>query len=500
MLSSESEDEDRALEPCVSQLTHVDAEPTQVDDAVDVISGDAVDSTVGDPPEVQAETMRRPTVRRLVLVPQVGEYTPQSIQDRFSQSSVNAELSEEAQDPHSVRFVEPPSDADGALLSSVNDTESLGDGQSDFDGEEEFVAPEPEPIREADHARVTPAIREGLRSLDHVDLVHLFSIRAVVMKSPPKFVRGAYRAAMRIALEEIVLGHQAQNEDRQSRGWKLFVLLARMLLFRPRGGLIPKQRILDRFAEFAQGSWTELLISSRECSEAARKGSVRRRRTQTDSLEKRAEKAQMLILMEKVSAGRHALDGAPVAPGTQDTLNQLRRRPQVPREPVPPELMRSENLFTLDHDLFTKNLKCARRGAAGGLSGMTACQNLDNTRDTELFCQVGEHLARGEIPGDVLHAIRMGRMTALQKASGGVRGIVAGDMVRRLVAKTIAQQTRAPVEVATAPFQYALSTRAGRECVAHALQALTDADPRATILSVPWMESALIIPFPEWQC
>ena len=69
----------------------------------------------------------------------------------------------------------------------------------------------------------------------------------------------------------------------------------------------------------------------------------------------------MLIMMGEVSAGRHALDGAAVAPGTQDTLNQLRRRPQVPREPVPPELMRSENLFTLDHDLFTKNLKCARR-------------------------------------------------------------------------------------------------------------------------------------------
>ena len=195
----------------------------------------------------------------------------------------------------------------------------------------------------------------------------------------------------------------------------------------------------------------------------------------------------MLILMGEVSAGRRALDGATVAPGTQDTLDQLRRRPQEPREPMPPELMRSENLFNLDHDLFTRNLKCAGRGAAGGLSGMTAEHVkpiLDNTRDTELFCQVGECLARGEIPEDVLHAMRMGRMTALQKTSGGVRGIMAGDMVRRLVAKTIAQQIRAPVEVATAPFQYALSTRAGCECVAHALQALTDADPRATILSV----------------
>ena len=40
-------------------------------------------------------------------------------------------------------------------------------------------------------------------------------------------------------------------------------------------------------------------------------------------------------------------------------------------------------------------------------------------------------------------------------------GIVAGDMARRLVTSTIAQQIRGPVERVTSPFQYALSTRAG---------------------------------------
>ena len=87
-------------------------------------------------------------------------------------------------------------------------------------------------------------------------------------------------------------------------------------------------------------------------------------------------------MMGEVSAGWHAFDGAAVAPGTQDILNQSRRRPQVQRE---------LNLFTPDHDLFdlfTKNLKCARRGAAGeggrgGESSMTAEHikpTLDNTR------------------------------------------------------------------------------------------------------------------------
>ena len=40
------------------------------------------------------------------------------------------------------------------------------------------------------------------------------------------------------------------------------------------------------------------------------------------------------------------------------------------------------------------------------------------------------------------------------------------------------------VQKATSPFQYALTTKAGGECVAHAIQSLTDLDSRATVLSI----------------
>ena len=40
------------------------------------------------------------------------------------------------------------------------------------------------------------------------------------------------------------------------------------------------------------------------------------------------------------------------------------------------------------------------------------------------------------------------------------------------------------MERATAPFQCALSTRSGTECVGHAIQALTDLHPDSTVLSV----------------
>ena len=61
---------------------------------------------------------------------------------------------------------------------------------------------------------------------------------------------------------------------------------------------------------------------------------------------------------------------------------------------------------------------------------------------------------------------------------------MVGDVVRRLVARTLAQQFGPQAEGATHPFQYAFRTRAGAECVAHVVQASTSLDKSVTILSI----------------
>ena len=104
---------------------------------------------------------------------------------------------------------------------------------------------------------------------------------------------------------------------------------------------------------------------------------LRKRRTQTDTPERRADRAQSLVMMGEVSAGRHALEGAPLAPGIQRTLDPLRdpvRRPTSAYAPLPEALLNhhAERTFSLDKTLFLKNLKRARRGAAAGPSGVTA--------------------------------------------------------------------------------------------------------------------------------
>ena len=157
---------------------------------------------------------------------------------------------------------------------------------------------------------------------------------------------------------------------------------------------------------------------------------------------------------------------------------------------------------------FSQRTFGSHRGAAAGPSGMTANHLrplLESEQDTMRFWRFAQDLARACAPDEVVDAIRLGRLTAPQKPNGGVRGIVVGDIIRRLVARTIAQQLSSTVEQATAPFQHALSTKVGGECIAHALQALTDLDPRTTVLSVDgvgtfdlisrcWMEGLRSIP------
>ena len=204
-----------------------------------------------------------------------------------------------------------------------------------------------------------------------------------------------------------------------------------------------------------------LLEGSRKCAEEAATAHRRRGRiAQLNDVEKRAARAFEL------SSARQALEGADLAPGNDETLRALRQRPAFPQDPIPPALMqlRLPRQHELDDKLLGKNLKSAKRGAAGGPSGMTTEHLrplLDSQRDMHLFHEVCQQLARAEVSQTIVDAIRLGRMTALTKPNGGVRGIVAGDVIRRLTARTIAQQLGKVVEAATAPFQYALSTRAG---------------------------------------
>ena len=58
--------------------------------------------------------------------------------------------------------------------------------------------------------------------------------------------------------------------------------------------------------------------------------------------------------------------------------------------------------------------------------------------------------------------------------SSRVRGLAVGDVIRRLVSKTLAKQFHEELESATSPQQFGLASHGGVEAAVYMLRVLTD--------------------------
>ena len=162
------------------------------------------------------------------------------------------------------------------------------------------------------------------------------------------------------------------------------------------------------------------------------------------------------------------------AAGVQD------RRPQVQRRELPREVLEfvPERPVDLDRKTFFDSLRSAPRGSSAGPGGCTYEHlklMLDDTDSQELLLATCNLLAQGKVLAVIGTALMGARLSALTKPNGGVREIATGCTVRRLVARTLAKQFMKVFEAECAPFQYALSTRAGTDCVGHLLRVLRSA-------------------------
>ena len=150
--------------------------------------------------------------------------------------------------------------------------------------------------REVFEVRPSAYTTAAFASLDLISARDVFGQRACIMKVHPAFVRGAFRCAMRLALQEINTGMESHDTTKVSRGWELFIFLPRLLLHKPaRGGKVPKKKLLERLTQFAEGRWLNLLRESVEVSTEAAQLRHRRRRT-GDTVEKRVARAETLNL------------------------------------------------------------------------------------------------------------------------------------------------------------------------------------------------------------
>ena len=106
----------------------------------------------------------------------------------------------------------------------------------------------PESVRVCQEPMHQRAVHDAFQESDDCDLGTMFESRAHTMKTVPFFLSGAFRAAVRIFLEEIMCGWDPRNEVKQERGWQALHFFPRMLWSRPcRGGLVPRKKLETRF-------------------------------------------------------------------------------------------------------------------------------------------------------------------------------------------------------------------------------------------------------------
>ena len=209
-----------------------------------------------------------------------------------------------------------------------------------------------------------------------------------------------------------------------------------------------------------------------------------------DEQRRRGMAAQRRVEKGQGSRARHELTVASLAPRNRETLAELRGRRSEERESSIPEEVQDfvpEHRLILDASKFAKCLQTAPSGCSPGPGGCTneilkVC--LEDSETLELLTSAAEDFARATVPREVSECFMLATMTALRKRDGSVRGIATGTSFRRLVAKTLARQFAHEVEAACAPFQFALSTRAGTDCLGHAVRAATEANPQATVLTI----------------
>ena len=236
-------------------------------------------------------------------------------------------------------------------------------------GEVEVVVEEGVPIVDF---RLSATFHHAFASLDEVNLETEFRHRATVMRCPPKFLSGAYVSAMRVSMQEIRVGRAENNELRRIRGWKLFLMLPRMLLQKAgKGGLVPKSKLRERFAQFADGRWMGSIVSSREAAIAASNAKARRTRRCPDSLERRAERACAMAALGELSSARLSSEGEAIARGDGTTLAALRdrrRRPPEPREPILEEVLHHQPAaqVVFDNDWLLHNVRSSKKRSSSG--------------------------------------------------------------------------------------------------------------------------------------
>ena len=150
----------------------------------------------------------------------------------------------------------------------MSDTDSWADNAASEVSVDDIRVPSVEPDMEVRDTQVNSLeIREAFIALDVVDLTNVFSLRASVLKTVPRFLRGPFRNALRVAMDEAV-----------PAGTRMEVVPS-VASVAPSSASSRRECAPVQVGSeiFARGHWVDLLAESQKCAQDASTARKKRR-------------------------------------------------------------------------------------------------------------------------------------------------------------------------------------------------------------------------------
>ena len=206
----------------------------------------------------------------------------------------------------------------------------------------------------------------------------------------------------------------------------------------------------------------------------------------------RAARVQTLGASCEEARALVAATAARLAPRTQDTLNRVKQcfpPPTIAAEMLPPHArsLPSQELLDEVAAQVSSLLRRPPKLTAAGLTG-TRLEHLSVTADDpwahEQLAATVASLTFGQVPDEVLQALKVGEVVAFEKYDRDVRPLLVGSTYRRLGLRALMKVKKKCVSDAVGLHQYGVGRKGGAECIVKALEALAEVRPTAAFIKV----------------
>ena len=304
---------------------------------------------------------------------------------------------------------------------------------------------------------------EYIRSLSSEEILKMIPARTVQKIKPA--MKANFLDCCSVAFRKI------RNDPTDETGWKLLLLIPRMVL-QPltRGGKAKLSVMQSMYKQFRNFQWEDLLSSGREDT---KKGNAK-----ANSRDHVKRAALSLVRCGELSRAARVLTSSGLAPATPDTAQKLAEKHPIRVFDIPDMPSPAMHISLSKQHMFN-SIKKSPRGSGCGPSGWRY-EHLkviaSDTVSAEQLHFAFYCIANGSVPVSIARLLSSARLIALPKASGDVRPIAIGEVFTRITAKCICAQMKSEFSNFFSPLQHGVSTEGGTDLLLHHIQLLLEAN------------------------